>query len=313
MPEPDLRSLAAFAAVARHRNFRRAARELNISPAALSENLRALEERLGVRLLNRTTRSVAPTEMGERLLARLAPALRDVADAVSDLDRRRNVPAGRLRINVPTPAVDYVLAAMVGPFLKRYPDIQLEIIDTATLVDIVAAGFDAGVRYEENLARDMVALSLGPPQRYCVVASSEFLDVHGRPKTPEDILGAPCIVVRFPSGVILPWQFEKDGRKVQFVPQGRLTTMHRGLMVQAAIDGVGYLMTFEDTVDEAVHAGRLEVVLDDWCPPFPGPFLYYPSRRHPPPALAAFIQFVTEWRRKSPRRASIHAAKHRSG
>jgi DNA-binding transcriptional LysR family regulator len=303
MAEPDLRNLAAFAAVARHRNFRRAARELAMSPAALSENLRALEEQLGVRLLNRTTRSVAPTEMGERLLARLAPALRDVADAVSDLSRRRNVPTGRLRINVPTPAVDYVLAAMAVPFLKQYPDIQLEIVETATLVDIVAEGFDAGVRYEENLARDMIALSLGPPQRFLVAASPEFLDAHGRPKTPADLVRAPCIVVRFPSGVILPWEFEKDGRKVQFVPQARLTTVHRGLMVQAAIDGVGYLMTFEDSVDEAVRAGRLEVVLDDWCPPFPGPFLYYPSRRHPPPPLAAFIQFVTEWRRKGPRRA----------
>ena len=162
----DLRDLAAFATVARHRNFRRAARELQVSPAALSENLRALEEQLGVRLLNRTTRSVAPTEAGERLLTRLAPALRDVRDAVSDLQGQRDVPAGRLRINAPSPAVEHVLAPMIGPFLKRYPEIRLEIVDTPALIDIVAEGFDAGVRYEENLARDMIAVSLGPPQRY---------------------------------------------------------------------------------------------------------------------------------------------------
>jgi DNA-binding transcriptional LysR family regulator len=294
----DLRDLAAFASVARHRNFRRAARELQISPAALSENLRALEERLGVRLLNRTTRSVAPTEAGERLLTRLAPALRDVRDAVSDIQGQRDVPAGRLRINAPSPAVEHVLAPMVGPFLKRYPQIRLEIVDTATLIDIVAEGFDAGVRYEENLARDMVALSLGRPQRYVIAASPAFLDARGRPKEPEDVLGQPCIVIRFPSGKVLPWEFEKNGREVKFAPEGPLTCSHIGLQIQAAIDGLGYMMNFEEYARQAVRDGRLEIVLEDWCPPFPGPFLYYPSRRQPPPALAAFISFVTERRRK---------------
>jgi DNA-binding transcriptional LysR family regulator len=296
--EPDLRHLAAFATVARHRNFRRAAAELQMSPAALSENLRALEEQLGVRLLNRTTRSVAPTEAGERLLARLTPALRDVRDAVSNIQGERNVPAGRLRINAASPAVQHVLATMVGPFLERFPQIRLEIMDTSNLVDIVAEGFDAGVRYEENLARDMIALSLGPPQRYLLVASPKFLAAHGRPDKPEDVLERPCIVTRFPTGVLLPWEFEKKERKVKFVPDGRLVCMHTGLMLQAAIDGVGYLMTFEETTAEAVRSGQLEVVLEEWCPPFPGPLLYYPSRRQPPPALAAFIQFVTERRKK---------------
>lgn len=294
---PDLRALVAFAAVARHRNFRRAAAELRISPAALSENLRELETRLGVRLLNRTTRSVATTEAGERLLAKLQPALRDVHAAISDLQGLRGVPAGRLRINAASPAVQHVLAPMVGPFLELHPQIRLEIVDTSTLVDIVADGFDAGVRYEENLARDMIAVPLGPLQRYVLTASPAFLETHGRPASPEDVVGKPCIIVRFPTGVVLPWEFSKGSRQVKFTPEGRLICMHMGLQRQAAIDGVGYWMTFEDDVREAVRNGQLEIVLDDWCPPFPGPFLYYPSRRQPPPALAAFIAFVAQWRK----------------
>lgn len=294
----DLRDLAAFVTVARHRNFRRAATELQMSPSALSENLRDLEARLGVRLLNRTTRSVAPTEAGERLLSRLTPALRDVRDAVSDVQGQRNIPAGRLRINAASPAVQHVLAPMIGPFLEQFPEIKLEVVDTPALIDIVAEGFDAGVRYEENLARDMIAVSLGPPQRYVLAASPRFLLSRGRPRKPEDVLGQPCIVIRFPSGAVLPWEFEKDGRQVKFVPAARLACMHVGLQLQAAIDGAGFIMTFEETTRDAVRAGHLETVLEDWCPPFPGPFLYYPSRRQAPPTLAAFINFVTQWRKQ---------------
>jgi DNA-binding transcriptional LysR family regulator len=296
MTDIDLRDLSAFATVARHRNFRRAAIELRISPSALSENLRDLEERLGVRLLNRTTRSVAPTEAGERLLTRLGPALRDVQDAVTDIQSQGGTPAGRLRISAPTPAVQLVLAPMIAPFLQRYPRIQMEIMDDSTLVDIVAEGYDAGVRYEENLARDMIAVSLGPPQRYALVASPAFLDRHGRPEKPEDVADLPCIVIRFPSGVILPWEFEKGGREVEFVPDGTLLCMNTSLQLRAAIDGLGFILTFEETTRAAVDAGLLERVLDDWFPSFPGPFLYYPSRRQAPPALAAFIDFITERR-----------------
>jgi len=294
----DLRDLAAFVTVARHRNFRRAAAELQISPSALSENLRELEERLGIRLLNRTTRSVAPTEAGERLLARLTPALRDVRDAVSDIQGQRNVPAGRLRINAASPAVQHALAPMIGTFLQRFPQIRVEVVDTSNLVDIVAEGFDAGVRYEENLARDMVAVSLGPPQRYVLVASPQFLDTHGRPRSPEDVPGKPCIVTKFPTGVVLPWEFEKGDRKVKFVPEGTLICAHIGLQLQAAIDGAGYWNTFEENAAAAIRDGRLETLLDEWFPPFPGPFLYYPSRRQAPPALAAFVNFATEWRNR---------------
>jgi DNA-binding transcriptional LysR family regulator len=298
MHDVDLRDLTAFAAVSRHRNFRRAAAELRVSPSALSENLRDLEARLGVRLLNRTTRSVAPTEAGGRLLARLSPALRDVRDAIADLQSQRDIPAGRLRITAPTPAVQLVLAPMIGPFLKRYPEIQLEITDDAALIDIVAEGFDAGVRFEENLARDMIAVSLGPRQRYVLVASAAFLESHGRPQKPEDVLDRPCIVTRFPSGLILPWEFEKGSRQVKFVPSGRLVCMNTALQLRAAIDGLGFMLTFEETTRQAVKDGLLQTVLDDWLPSFPGPFLYYPSRRQPPPTLAALISFVTEWRRR---------------
>jgi len=154
------------------------------------------------------------------------------------------------------------------------------------------------VRYEENLARDMVAVSLGPPQRYVLVASPQFLDTHGRPRSPEDVPGKPCIVTKFPTGVVLPWEFEKGDRKVKFVPEGTLICAHIGLQLQAAIDGAGYWNTFEENAAAAIRDGRLETLLDEWFPPFPGPFLYYPSRRQAPPALAAFVNFATEWRKR---------------
>ncbi|UEM01346.1 LysR family transcriptional regulator [Skermanella rosea] len=298
MDESDLRDLHALAAVARHRNFRRAALEQRISVSSLSQRLRDLEERLGVRLLNRTTRSVAPTEAGENLLRRIGPALTEIADAVAEARGRQGRPTGRLRINASAPAAQLVLAPMVAPFLKRHPGIDLEIVTDTALIDIVAEGFDAGVRFEENLALDMVAVSLGPPQRYAVVAAPELLAAHGVPEKPEDLLGAPAISTRFPSGMMLPWEFEKDGRAVRIVPDCRFTSSHVGIQLQAALDGLGFMLTFEGYVEEAVGQGRLVRVLDDWCPDFPGPFLYYPSRRRPPSALEAFLGFVREWRRR---------------
>jgi DNA-binding transcriptional LysR family regulator len=298
MENIDLRDLGAFAAVARHRSFRRAAAERRVSVSTLSQSLRDLEERLGVRLLNRTTRSVAPTEAGERLLARLRPALQDVFDAVDDIRNLREVPAGRLRINAPAPAVHLVLAPMMAPFLSLHPLINIEIVDEPALIDIVGAGFDAGVRFEEHLAQNMIALSLGPPQRYAVVATPAFIESHRRPREPRDLLGQPCILTRFPNGTTLPWEFEKARRVVNIEPEGPLAGSNAGLLLRAALDGVGFLMTFEGLVQQEVAGGRLESLLEDWCPSFPGPFLYYPSRRQPPPALAAFISFVKDWRRR---------------
>jgi DNA-binding transcriptional LysR family regulator len=299
----DLRELNAFAAVARHRNFRRAALEQRVSVSSLSQRLRNLEERLGVRLLNRTTRSVAPTQAGELLLARLAPALQDVLAAVGAVRELRDVPSGRLRINAPAPAVQLVLAPMVTPFLKQHPAINLEIVVEPSLIDIVAQGFDAGVRFDEHLAQDMIAVSLGPPQRYALVAAPELLAIHGAPKKPADLLDRPCISTVFPSGALLPWEFEMAGRVVKITPKGPLASTSTELGVRATIDGLGFLMTFEGHVRDAIASGRLVSLLEDWCPSFPGPFLYYPSRRQPPPALAAFVAFVRAWRTQSSRSA----------
>src|SRR5216683_7709585 len=209
MSDFDLRDLEAFLAVARTRNFRRAAVEQRVSASSLSQRLRGMEERLGVRLMNRTTRSVALTEAGELLLARVAPAISDVSDALDRVRGLRDVPSGRLRINAPPPAIDLVLAPMVAPFLRRFPKVDLEIVAESSLIDIVDAGFDAGVRYGEHLAQDMIAVSLGPPQRYAVAASPQYVAQHGRPKQPKDLLDHACIRIRFGSGAMPDWEFEK--------------------------------------------------------------------------------------------------------
>jgi DNA-binding transcriptional LysR family regulator len=309
MDVPDLRDLNAFAAVARHRSFRRAARELRVSVSGLSQRLRELEARLGVRLLNRTTRSVAPTQAGELLLSRITPALGTIADAVGTVRGLGDTPSGRLRINAPLPAAQLVLAPMVAPFLKRHPAIELDIVVESSLIDIVAQGFDAGVRYEEHLAQDMIAVPLGPPQRYAVVGSPEFVARVGRPTHPKDLLRHPCLSIVFRSGAMAPWEFEKAGRSVRLLPKGPFTTSDMRVLLQAALDGLGFIGAFEEYVREDIKAGALVTVLDDWCPEFPGPLLYYPSRRQPPPALSAFIAFVKEWRAERARTAKPLAAR----
>jgi DNA-binding transcriptional LysR family regulator len=301
----DLRDLDAFVAVARTRNFRRAALEQRVSVSSLSQRLRELEERLGVRLMNRTTRSVALTEAGELLLARVGPAISDVGAALDQVRGLRGVPSGRLRINAPPPAIDLVLAPMVAPFLSAHPKIDLDIVGESAFIDIVADGFDAGIRYGEHLAQDMIAVSLGPPQRYAVVASRAYVARRGRPGQPKDLLDHGCIRTRFGSGAMLDWEFEKAGRVVKVSPPAKLVATYLGLAIRAVHDGVGFWLTFEGYVREAVKSGELVSVLDDWCPPFPGPFLYYPSRRQPPPALAAFVAFVAEWRKQERRKGSV--------
>src|SRR5258707_11395133 len=207
MKDFDLRDLDAFVAVARTRNFRRAALEQRVSVSSLSQRLRDMEERLGVRLMNRTTRSVALTEAGELLLARVGPAISDVSDALDQVRGLRDVPSGRLRINAPPPAIDLVLAPMAAPFLRAYPQVDLEIVGESAFVDIVDAGYDAGVRYGEHLAQDMIAISLGPPQRYAVVASPRYVAQHGVPRHPKDLLEHACIRTRFGSRAIPAWEF----------------------------------------------------------------------------------------------------------
>jgi DNA-binding transcriptional LysR family regulator len=302
MSDLDLRDLDAFVAVARTRNFRRAALEQRVSVSSLSQRLRDMEERLGVRLMNRTTRSVALTEAGELLLSRIGPAMGDIGGALDQVRGLRGVPAGRLRINAPPPAIDLVLAPMVAPFLRAHPQIDLEIVAESSFVDIVATGFDAGVRYGEHLARDMIALSLSGPQRYAVVASPDYVARHGKPRHPKDLLDHRCIRIRFGRGALLEWEFEKAGKVVKVSPPPKLIANYPGLVRRAAHDGFGFWLIFEGYVSEEIKSGALVSVLDDWCAPFPGPFLYYPSRRQPPPPLAAFIAFVAEWRKQERRK-----------
>ncbi len=292
MASPSLDDLAAFAAVARRRSFRAAAAERGVSASALSQAVRDLEEQLGIRLLHRTTRSVALTEAGTRLLTRLAPALLELGAAVDAVHMSDGVPAGLLRINAPSPAVDLVLAPLIRTFLQKYPRIRVEVVAESALVDIVAEGFDAGVRWDESLARDVVAIPLCGPQRYVVVAAPELIARVGAPVHPQDLVQRPCLRLRFPSGRMPAWEFERGGEQVVVDPEGPLVASHGPMLVQAALDGVGFISTFEGYVEEYVATGRLVRVLDDWLPPFPGPRLYYPSRRQLPPPLQAFVDFV---------------------
>ena len=298
MNEFDLRDLDAFVAIARAKSFRRAALDQRVSVSSLSQRLRGMEERLGVRLLNRTTRSVALTEAGELLLSRVAPAMQHVSGALEEVRGLRGVPSGRLRINAPPPAIDLVLAPMAAPFLAAFPQVDLEIVGDSSFVDIVAQGYDAGVRYGEHLAQDMIAVPLGPPQRYAVVASPDYIARHGKPKHPKDMLDHRCIRIRYGRGILPDWEFEKAGRVVKASPPAKLIVNYPGAAQRVARDGFGFWLTLDGYVREAIKSGTLVSVLEDWCEPFPGPFLYYPSRRQTPPALAAFIGFVGEWRKR---------------
>jgi len=291
MKGPEFSALDAFVAIVRHRNFRRAARERGVSASTLSQSLRDLEERLGVRLLNRTTRSVTPTEAGERLAARLSPIFSEMTEALDEVNGFRDTPTGTLRLNVPG-AAQPILAPMIARFLSRHAGIRLEVTVDNNFIDVFAAGFDAGIRYDESLALDMIALPIGPAQRYCVVASPDHAAGHGVPERPADLLTRPCIRHRFPSGAVLPWEFEKDGEVVKIDPDAVLITTSPEIAIRAAEDGVGWYATFEDFVRPAIDKGRLVEALAPWCPSFPGPSLYYPSRRHVPAPLRAFIDFV---------------------
>lgn len=295
--QTDLGDLNAFMAVARANGFRDAARITGLSASGLSEAVRRLEARLGVRLLHRTTRSVVPTEAGERLLARLAPALTEVAAALDGIDEFRGRPAGTLKLNVPVSASRLVLPAIVPRFLEAYPDIRLEVTADENFVDVLAAGCDAGIRYDERLEQDMIAVPIGPRiQRFATAAAPGYLDRHGRPRHPRDLLGHRCLRGRFASGAMPPWEYERDGEVVRVEPAaGPLLVQIGGateLMVDAAIAGTGVLYLFEDWVRPHFDSGALEPVLEPWWRPFSGPFLYYPGRRLVPPALRAFIDFI---------------------
>jgi DNA-binding transcriptional LysR family regulator len=288
----DLHELDNFAAVARHRSFRKAARERGVSASALSHAVRVLEERLGVRLLNRTTRSVMPTEAGLRILACLEPAMRDIAETLTEIQGLQDVPAGPLRLSVPRQAARLILAPILAAFGARYPRVQLEIITDDRLIDIVSEGFDAGIRFGESLAADMVVVPIGEPLRFVVVGSADYLEVHGTPRTPRELTDHSCIGRRFPSGSLYQWEFERDGQAMSVAVNGSLVVDDDELMVRAAIDGAGLAYVYETQVRAAVASGMLTRVLDDWCQTPARFFLYYPGRRQLPRALRALVDFI---------------------
>ena len=292
----DLGDLTAFVAVARAGGFREGAKASNTSASGLSEAVRRLEVRLGVRLLHRTTRSVAPTEAGARLLERLGPALMEIESALDVVNTFRDRPAGTLRLNVPISAARLVLPAIVPAFLAEYPDIRLEVVAEDGFVDLLAAGADAGIRYEERLEKDMVAIPIGPRrQRFATAASPAYLDRRGRPRHPRELLEHACLRGRFASGTMTTWEFERDGEVVRIDPRGPLLVSAgtaTDLAVEAAVAGTGIILLFEDWLRPYFDRGALEPVLKPWWQEFSGPFLYYPGRRHLPGPLRAFVDFI---------------------
>ncbi|MCL6706920.1 LysR family transcriptional regulator [Pseudomonas sp. R2.Fl] len=294
MADPSLNDLKVFVAVATHRSFRKAADDLGVAPSTLSHAMRALEAELGVRLLNRTTRSVSVTEAGGRLLARLSPVLGDLASALDEVDPYRSTPAGTVRINAPGIAVGLLVRHVVPEVLRRHPRVSVDIVSQGRLVDIVEGGFDAGIRLGESVPRDMVAIRFGGSARFICVASPEYLARAGTPNAPDDLAGHECIRHRMPSGKLYRWEFERQRQQVAIEVTGRLTLDDQVFMVDAAIAGLGIAYVSEQTAREALADGRLKPVLLDWCPPFPGLYLYYPGHRRVPPALRVFIDVLKE-------------------
>ncbi|BDU22552.1 LysR family transcriptional regulator [Dyella sp. GSA-30] len=292
----DLQDLFAFLAVVQAGGFREGARASGTSASSLSEAVRRLETRLGVRLLNRTTRSVSPTEAGARLAERLVPALGEVEAALDVVNSFRDRPTGTLRLNVPATVARLVLPSIVTPFLRAYPEIKLEVIVEDSFVDMLAAGCDAGVRYDERLEQDMIAVPLGPRfQRFATAASPDYLRARGRPKHPRDLLDHACLRGQFASGAMPVWEFERDGDIVRVDPAGPLIVRLGAavdLAVDAAINGLGVIHLFEEWLRPHLDSGALEPVLEPWWQTFTGPFLYYPGRRHLPAPLRAFIDFI---------------------
>jgi DNA-binding transcriptional LysR family regulator len=297
----NLDDVRVFAQVARAGGFREASRLSGTSASGASEAVRRLESELGVRLLHRTTRRVVPTEAGAMLLERLGPALTEIASALDGVKGSADRPAGTLRLNVPTVAARLVLPTIVPAFLAAYPDVRVEVAAEDGLVDILAAGCDAGIRYEETLEKDMIAIPIGPRRQcYALAASPKYLAEHGRPRHPRKLLEHACLRLRFATGALVPWEFERDGETVKVDPKGPLVANlgnATDLLVSAAVEGAGLLYLFEDWLEPLFRTGALEPVLERWWLRFPGPYLYYPSRRLMPAPLRAFVDFVRSRRR----------------
>ena len=288
---PSFHELEIFSTVARHRSFRKAAEERGVSPSALSHALRTLEEKLGVRLLNRTTRSVLPTEAGARLLQTLEPAFQDVSLALQDLRAMQDTPTGSLRINMPRPAAR-LLADRMARFILQYPRVSLEVVTEERLIDIVAEGFDAGIRFGESVAADMVSVPVGASQRFAVVASPEYLSIHGVPEKPQDLIRHACIGRRFPSGRRYDWEFENAETLFTVAVSGPLVLDDDDSMIRAAILGVGCTYVYEALVQQDIRQKRLQPILQNWMPVAEPFCLYYPSRRQMPLSLRVFIDFL---------------------
>ncbi|ARP64517.1 LysR family transcriptional regulator [Mesorhizobium sp. WSM1497] len=291
MPRDNLNELTAFLAVAREESFTRAAAKLGVSQSALSHTVRALEERLGVRLLTRTTRSVSPTEAGERLLRTVGPRLDEIETELIALSALREKPAGAIRITAGEHAADAVLWPAIAPLLPDYPDIKVEIIVDYGLTDIVAERFDAGVRLGEQVARDMIAVRIGPDMRMAVVGSPAYFATRPKPRTPQDLTTHNCINLRLPTyGGLYAWEFEKAGRELKVRVEGQLVFNTAALRMNAVLAGLGLAYLPEEQVTAHLANGRLVRVLADWCGPFPGYHLYYPSRRQATPAFSLLVE-----------------------
>ena len=299
MAEENLGDLIAFLAVARERSFTRAAAKLGVSQSALSQTIRALEERLGVRLLTRTTRSVAPTDAGERLIRGAGPRIDDIRAELAALSDLREKPAGSIRITAAENAAVSVLWPALEKFLPNYPDIHVEIIVDYGLTDIVAERFDAGVRDGGNVARDMIAVRIAPDMRMAVVGSPAYFARRPPPRTPHDLTAHECVNLRLPTrGGLYAWEFEQGARELRVRVEGQVTFNSGALILQAALDGLGLAYLPEDQVRAPLAEGRLVRALADWCPPFSGYHLYYPSRRQPTAAFALLVEAL-RYREKS--------------
>ena len=300
MYRPGLNDLEAIIAIARRGSFRAAALDLGMSTTALSNAVGKLEASLGVRLFNRTTRSVALTDAGRVFVEHVRPVLQDIHDAMEAARSQQATPSGTLRINTFATAAREMLSTLVMEFLCRYPQVHIDLVTEGRLVDIVAEGFDLGVRVADLVPSDMIAVSLGRPQRYAVVGSRAYFEKHDRPRVPPDLINHQCIRVRLPNGALFRWQFEKRGRTAQIDVTGPITLDEASLAQTAVLEGIGLGFFMEQDVRADIKSGRLVRVLADWTPPFAGLCLYYPGRRNPSAALKAFIALARELGGRSP-------------
>ncbi|MBU8537841.1 LysR family transcriptional regulator [Falsiroseomonas tokyonensis] len=298
MARPSLIELEAVLAIVRHGSFRAAALDLGLSTTALSHAVGKLERQLGVRLLNRTTRSVSLTDAGRSFVEQVGPALGAIQGAMDTARAQQETPSGTLRINAFPTGAREILAPLILAFLRRHPRVHIDLVTEGRLVDVVAAGFDLGLRGADLVPADTIALPLGPPRRFAVAASPAHLDRHGLPRLPQDLLAHPCIRVRLPNGALYRWRFEKAGQDVQIDVQGPITLDEASLSRLAALDGVGIGYFMEPDIREDLAAGRLVQVLQDWTPALPPLCLYYPSRRHASAAFQAFIAMARDFATK---------------